>query len=193
VGEGWPLSARRAWFEWEGLTEQHRHAAERVPRPIHYDHALFAFAMSYLTPHIILRRGTLHDAFYYARTHAYAHASYRWRVVCESGVVEGREYPHAAEHLGEFLARTLYATSVYKRRSSGQEVDRWHRQIEFFNQNHMHKITGTPPAISTHSCPAQLIKMHAWPLAEELFFVDPFTVSQRNRWNSPHLDSVARV
>jgi hypothetical protein len=58
VGEGWPLSARRAWFEWEGLSEQHRHAAGRVPTPIHYDPALFAFAMSYLSPHIILRRGT---------------------------------------------------------------------------------------------------------------------------------------
>lgn len=139
VGEGWPLSARRAWFEWEGLSEQHRHAAGRVPTPIHYDPALFAFAMSYLSPHIILRRG----------------------------VVEGREYPRAAEHLGEFLARTLYATSVHKPLPTTHEASaERRRQIEFFDQNHVHTIT------------------------EELFFVDPFTDCSRNRWNSPHLDDV---
>jgi hypothetical protein len=60
-------------------------------------------------------------------------------------VVEGREYPGAAEHLGEFLARTLYATSVHKPRPTTHEASAERlRQIEFFDQNHMHTITGQP-------------------------------------------------
>jgi 5-methylthioribose kinase len=83
VGESWPLTLDRAWFEYEALVEQARHAPERVPAVFHFDRPMGLVAMEYLTPHIILRKG----------------------------MIRGVIYPSMARHIGEFMAETLFKTS----------------------------------------------------------------------------------
>jgi 5-methylthioribose kinase len=83
VGESWPLPLDRAHFEHLALLEQARHAADRVPRVLHYDAELALLALELLTPHVILRRG----------------------------MIQGIRYPLFARHIATFMARTAFYTS----------------------------------------------------------------------------------
>ena len=83
VGESWPLSVRRNFFEHTALREQARWAAEFVPAIYHADDDMALIIMEFLTPHSVLR----------------------------SGFVGARRYPRVGAHLGLFLARTLFNTS----------------------------------------------------------------------------------
>ncbi|MFZ1935594.1 MAG: S-methyl-5-thioribose kinase [Thermoguttaceae bacterium] len=85
VGESWPLTLDRAWFEYEALVEQARHAPARVPAVYHFDRIMGLVVMEYLTPHIILRKG----------------------------LIRGVVYPLMARHIGEFMAETLFKTSDF--------------------------------------------------------------------------------
>jgi 5-methylthioribose kinase len=85
VGESWPLPLDRAWFEYEALVEQARHAPARVPAVHHFDRTMGLVVMEYITPHIILRKG----------------------------LIRGVVYPLMARHIGEFMADTLFKTSDY--------------------------------------------------------------------------------
>jgi 5-methylthioribose kinase len=82
VGEAWPLSPRRAWFEHRALLEHARHAPERVPEVVHHDEEHHLLVVEYLTPHVVLRQG----------------------------LAEGVRYPWLAGHLAEYLAATLVGT-----------------------------------------------------------------------------------
>jgi 5-methylthioribose kinase len=83
VGESWPLSLARNYFEHSALREQARWAAEFVPAIYHIDDDMALIVMEFLAPHRVLRKGLLA-----------AHA-----------------YPSVGRHLGSFLARTLFNTS----------------------------------------------------------------------------------
>ncbi|WP_207483080.1 S-methyl-5-thioribose kinase [Arenibaculum pallidiluteum] len=83
VGESWPLPLTRAFFEHEALSEQARWVPDLVPRVLHFDADLALIVMSYLTPHVILRKGLIH----------------------------GTRYPRMAEDMARFLAETLFRTS----------------------------------------------------------------------------------
>jgi 5-methylthioribose kinase len=83
VGESWPLTLDRAWFEYEALVEEARHARARVPAVYHFDRQMALLVMEYLSPHVILRKG----------------------------LIAGAVFPLMARHLGEFMAETLFKTS----------------------------------------------------------------------------------
>ena len=83
VGESWPLSLRRSFFEHQALTAQARLVPQHVPRVFHFDEGLALIVMAYLKPHIILRKG----------------------------LIRGIVYPRLAEHMATFIAGTLFGTS----------------------------------------------------------------------------------
>jgi 5-methylthioribose kinase len=83
VGEGWPMTLERAYFEYRYMLEQAQHVGALMPRLYHYDSNLYAIVMERLTPHIIMRHG----------------------------VIEGRRYPEFVEHITDFMARSLFFTS----------------------------------------------------------------------------------
>ena len=83
VGEGWPMTLERAFFEHEYMREQAGHVGRSLPRAYHYEPALYAIVMERLSPHIIMRRG----------------------------MIEGRRYPAFAEQISDYLARSLFFTS----------------------------------------------------------------------------------
>jgi 5-methylthioribose kinase len=83
VGESWPLSVRRAFFEHQALLAQSAVAPAHVPRLFHFDETLALTVMAYLKPHIILRKG----------------------------LIRGTVYPRLADHMATFMAETLFSTS----------------------------------------------------------------------------------
>jgi 5-methylthioribose kinase len=83
VGESWPLSLDRARIESEALLKQGELAPGLAPRVYKTDNELALTIMEDLSDHVIMRRG----------------------------LIEGGHYPKFAEHISEFLARTLFFTS----------------------------------------------------------------------------------
>jgi len=83
VGESWPLSLKRSFFEYHALKRQSARDPGKVPEILHFDEAQAIIVMEFLTPHIILRRA----------------------------LIEGRELPKIGRDLGLFVARTLFRGS----------------------------------------------------------------------------------
>src|SRR5260221_125158 len=83
VGEGWPMTLKRAFFEHEYMRRQAPHVGLLMPKVYHYEPALYAIVMERLKPHIIMR----------------------W------GMIGGVRYPAFATHISEYLARSLFFTS----------------------------------------------------------------------------------
>jgi 5-methylthioribose kinase len=83
VGEGWPMTLDRAFFEHEYLRQQECHVGALIPQVYHYEPVLYAIVMERLSPHIIMRRG----------------------------MIQGRRYPAFVEHISDYLARSLFFTS----------------------------------------------------------------------------------
>jgi 5-methylthioribose kinase len=83
VGNAWPLPLERSYFEYLALSEEAAHAGNLVPKIYHFDKAMAAIVMEYLSPHIILRKG----------------------------FIRGITYPKLADDLAEFAAQTLFKTS----------------------------------------------------------------------------------
>ena len=73
-------------IEAETLLEEGRHAPEHVPTMHFYSQAMSLIAMAYLAPpHVMLRLG----------------------------IIAGETYPQLGAHMGSFLARTLFHTSLF--------------------------------------------------------------------------------
>ena len=136
VGESWPLPLARNHFEYMALAEEAKHTPERVPALYHHNETMALTAMEYLSPHIILRKG----------------------------LVRGLKYPAMAEHLGTFLAETLFHTSDLFL-SPSEKRD---HMIRFASNSPMCKIT------------------------EDLVFDDPYYESPLNHWTTPQLDEIAQ-
>jgi 5-methylthioribose kinase len=137
VGESWPLPLERSWFEYNALVEQARHAPRLVPKVFHFDRALAMTVMEYLSPHVIMRKG----------------------------LVRGIEYPRFAADIAEFLAATLFNTSVLAGAAAAHK-----RRIELFARN------------------VELCR-----ITEDLVFTDPYREAPLNRWTSPQLDADKRA
>ncbi|MDD9265972.1 S-methyl-5-thioribose kinase [Paenibacillus sp. GCM10023248] len=83
VGESWPLTLDRARIESEALLIEEGLVPDLVPHVYAYDADLALTVMEDLSDHVIMRRG----------------------------LIERNQYPLFAEHIGRFLAHTLFFTS----------------------------------------------------------------------------------
>ena len=135
AGESWPMPLERTYFEQAYYKLVGPHVKGLAPEIYHYDPALFALVMEQLSPHIIMRRG----------------------------LIDGRRYPDAARHVGDYIARASFFTSdlaiPLEQKFAGV--------ADFANNLALRRITA------------------------ELVFTDPYRVMERNRWTSPELDDVA--
>ncbi|MEI9938435.1 MAG: S-methyl-5-thioribose kinase [Pseudomonadota bacterium] len=135
VGESWPLSLRRNFFERKALESHARFAPEHLPRVFAFDEASASMVMEFLGDHIILRKG----------------------------VMRGIRYPKFADHISDYMAKTLFFTSDLFL-SAGQKKE----QMQLFSEN-------------TDLCK----------ITEDLIFTDPYRVADQNRWTTPELDALA--
>jgi 5-methylthioribose kinase len=85
VGESWPLSLDRARIESEALKKAAEFVPDLVPKVLYSDDTLAVTVMEDLSDHTILRKG----------------------------LIAGEKYPKLAEHVGTFLAQTLFHTSDF--------------------------------------------------------------------------------
>ncbi|XAR52877.1 S-methyl-5-thioribose kinase [Bertholletia excelsa] len=138
IGESWPMTRERAYFEATALKEHGRLCPDHVPEVFHFDRAMSLIGMRYLEPpHIILRKG----------------------------LIAGIKYPLLAAHISEYMARTLFFTSLLYRTTTE------HKQ-----------------AIAEFCGNVELCR-----LTEQVVFSDPYKISQYNRWTSPYLDHDAKA
>jgi 5-methylthioribose kinase len=132
VGDSWPLPLERSWFEYSALTEQAKYTGRMTPEIFHFDRAQAMIVMEFLHPHVIMRKG----------------------------LIRGVEYPRFAADISEFLASTLFNTSVL----AGSAAEHKARVALFAANTALCKIT------------------------EDLVFTDPFREAPLNRWTRPYLD-----
>jgi 5-methylthioribose kinase len=92
VGESWPLDRERMTYEIRALTLYNELVPSFVPRIYHADEQMSVLVMQCLDDHIILRQG----------------------------MIAGTRYPKVAEHIGEFLAQTLFRTSAFSMESQAR-------------------------------------------------------------------------
>ena len=90
------MTKERAYFEALALKEHGRLSPEHVPEVYHFDRTMSLIAMRYLEPpHIILRKG----------------------------LIAGTEYPFLAEHMADYMAKTLFFTSLLFRTTTEHKLD----------------------------------------------------------------------
>ena len=135
VGESWPLPLERSHYEYTALTEQAKHAPRLVPAIHGYDRDLALIVMEYLSPHVIMRKG----------------------------LIGGVEYPRFAADIAEFMAQTLFNTSVLASTAAEHKA----RIAAFAGNTELCRIT------------------------EDLVFTDPYRIAELNRWTRPFLDETA--
>ncbi|KAK3192910.1 hypothetical protein Dsin_024220 [Dipteronia sinensis] len=88
IGESWPMTKERAYFEALALKAHGQLCPDHVPEVYHFDRTMSLIGMRYLEPpHIILRKG----------------------------LIAGVEYPLLAEHMSEHMAKTLFCSSLIYR------------------------------------------------------------------------------
>lgn len=132
------MTKERAYFEATALKEQGRLCPNHVPEVYHFDRTMCLIGMRYIEPpHIILRKG----------------------------LIAGIEYPFLADHISEFMARTLFYSSLLYLTTTD------------------HKS-----AVAKYCGNVDLCR-----LTEQVVFSDPYKVSQYNHWTSPYLDSDAKA
>lgn len=136
VGESWPLSLRRNFFERKAMEAHATFAPHYLPRVLAFDEASASMVMEFLGDHIILRKG----------------------------VMRGIRYPQFAEHITDYMAKTLFFTSDLFL-PAGKKKE----QMQLFCENiDLCKIT------------------------EDLIFTDPYRVADKNRWTTPELDGIVK-
>ncbi len=85
AGEAWPLGRDRMRFEIRAFSAYNDLVPHLVPKIYHADEEMSTVVMQCLDDHIILR----------------------------IGMIEGIRYPLVAQHIGEFMAETLFKTSAW--------------------------------------------------------------------------------
>lgn len=136
VGESWPMSLDRAFFEHEALKRLGARDPGRVPGLKLFDPAQSLLVMEHLTPHKVVRRA----------------------------LIEGETLPHLGEHLGRYLARTLFRGSDWSMPTAARKAD-----LALFAGNV--ELAG---------------------ITEELVFSDPFKDAPLNRY-TPGLEAAAHA
>ena len=133
IGESYPMTLDRARIECEVLQIQEEYDPGRVPKVYHYDSELALFIMEDLSKYEIMRKG----------------------------LVERGQYPHFAEHIGRFMARTLFLSSDYALQSDVKKT-----------------LVG------------RYINPELCKLSEDVIFTDPYCDHPRNR-NNPLIQQEA--
>ena len=123
VGGDWPLPVDRARIEAEALKIEYDLVPAHTPRVYFYDPDMYLFAMQNLNHHVIMRKG----------------------------LSQGIKYPHFAEHIGLFLAKTLGETSDLK--------------LDFRTKKEM---------------VGQFINPELCKITEDLVFTEPYRKTERN-------------
>ncbi|VAH53896.1 unnamed protein product [Triticum turgidum subsp. durum] len=132
------MTRERAYFEASALREHGRLCPDHVPEVYHFDRAMSLIGMRYIRPpHIILRKG----------------------------LIAGVQYPLLADHMADYMAKTLFFTSL------------------LYNSTTDHKKQVARYCENVEMCR----------LTEQVVFSDPYMVSKYNRWNSPLLDKDAEA
>ncbi|GLK83038.1 S-methyl-5-thioribose kinase [Ancylobacter defluvii] len=95
VGESWPMSLDRSFFEHEALLRLGRRDPGRLPQLYYFDRHQAIQVMEHLRPHIILRKG----------------------------LMAGDRFPLMGEQLGRYLARTLFRGSDWAMNTAQRKAD----------------------------------------------------------------------
>jgi 5-methylthioribose kinase len=95
VGESWPLSLSRAFYEYNALVRQACRDPGRVPGVLHFDETQAMIVMEYLSPHRVLRRK----------------------------LVDGERVEGLGDILGRFCARTAFRGSELAMPSPDKKAD----------------------------------------------------------------------
>lgn len=127
VGESWPLSLDRARIERQSLEIQHRLCPDLVPQVYSYSDDLAYTAMEDLSEYTIMRKG----------------------------LIDGNIYPNFGEHIGQFLARTLFFTSDLG-----------------MNQQEKKELAG------------RFVNPDLCKITEDLIFEDPYRASANNNYSA---------
>jgi len=130
------MTLERTFFEYHALTRLQDRDHGRLPRILHFDEEQALLVMEHLHPHIILRQALTRDIY----------------------------LPHLGEHLGCYLARTLFRGSDLSMDAAERKAD-----LALFSRN-----------------------VELTTITEDLFFTDPFMVHPRNRI-TPGLEESARA
>lgn len=132
AGPSWPMPAERAGYEARALAIEHAAAPGLVPEPYWFDDELKLNAMENLADHRVIR----------------------------FPMMEGKRYRDLGKTIGDFMARTLYATSDF----ALDAADKREIMKGFFN--------------------VELCR-----ITEDLVFTEPYLPdAPRNRWN-PRIDA----
>ncbi|GLK72319.1 S-methyl-5-thioribose kinase [Ancylobacter dichloromethanicus] len=95
VGESWPMSLDRSFFEQEALLRLGRRDPGRLPEIYYFDRHQAIQIMEHLRPHVILRKG----------------------------LMAGERFPLMAGQLGRYLARTLFRGSDWAMETARRKAD----------------------------------------------------------------------
>ena len=137
VGESFPLAKERMRYEIRSMLEYEKLAPSFVPKIFHTDENMCVIAMQNLDSHVIMRKG----------------------------ILEGIKYPHFAEHISEYLSKTLFGTSSLALSSADKRAL-------------MDKFT-----MNTELCK----------LTEDFVFTAPFMTDPTNRHNPELNEEVKRI
>lgn len=136
VGDSWPMSLDRTFFEFNALTRLEARDPGRLPKLHYFDEEQALMVMEHLHPHVILRKA----------------------------LIDEMALPHLGEHIGRYLARTLFRGSDLSMNTAERKSD-----LALFARNV--ELSG---------------------ITEDLFFTDPFILHPRNR-HTPGLEDSART
>lgn len=136
AGESWPLTRERMRFETQALVKHNELAPGLAPLVYHFDNEMSLVVMEDLSALEVMRRP----------------------------LVARKRFPHFADHISTFLARTLFFTSdLY--------------------------LTG----LEKKELQATFINPHLCKIQEDFVFTNPFMESAENRWNPLIDDEVQAV
>ena len=126
AGDSWPLTRDRMRFETQALLLHNKLARGLVPEVYHHDDEMSLVAMEYLGRHEIMRKS----------------------------LVARKRFPHFADHISDFMAKTLFFTSdLY--------------------------LTGP----EKKALQAQFINPELCKIQEDFVFSNPYMDSPENKWN----------
>ncbi|WP_394071146.1 S-methyl-5-thioribose kinase [Roseixanthobacter glucoisosaccharinicivorans] len=95
VGDSWPMSLERSYFEYHALIRLGQRDPGRLPHVFAFDQEQALIVMEYFTPHVILRKS----------------------------LMAGEVLPQLERHIGQYLARTLFRGSDFAMQTAHRKSD----------------------------------------------------------------------